>query len=168
MNYGAALIVIKSKIEITRRANMIETLRSAVGVVLEGFTLPHDARKILETAYYGEVQAKPQEQWVKVLDGLPEFYWADTHFRSARVLVVTHSGIQKILYMNAVGNPKPWTADWVGYSPSVHSENIAMWKYLEEPPLKPPGFIWSPRYRELIRHDVFDKLENAPDCHIML
>jgi hypothetical protein len=106
------------------------------------------------------------EQWVKVQDGMPEFFWADTHFRSARVLVVTHHGIQKILYMTAVGNPKPWTADWVGYFPSAHGENIAMWKYLEEPLLKPYGFTWSPRYREFIRNDVFEKLENAPDNHI--
>jgi hypothetical protein len=167
MNYGAALIVIKSKIEITRRANMIETLRSAVGVVLEGFTLPHDARKILETAYYGEVVKAP-EQWVNIRDGLPEPYWADTHFRTAKVLICAMNGNQRIAYMTAVGNPKPWTEDWVGYSPNQNGDAIAMWKYLEEPPLKPYGFTWSPRYREFIRNDVFDKLENAPDCHIML
>lgn len=34
---------------------MTQTLREAVGTVLEGFTLPHDVRKILETAYFGTV-----------------------------------------------------------------------------------------------------------------
>jgi len=30
----------------------MSTLREAVSIVLEGFTLPDDVRKILETAYY--------------------------------------------------------------------------------------------------------------------
>ena len=36
------------------------TLREAVGLILEGWTLPDDVRKILETAYFSE----PQRQWV--------------------------------------------------------------------------------------------------------
>jgi hypothetical protein len=39
---------------------MTDTLSKAVFTVLEGFTLPHDARKILETAYYAQpVQQEP-------------------------------------------------------------------------------------------------------------
>lgn len=41
-------------------------LKEAVGTVLEGWTLPHDVRKILETAYYADtptpVQADHSEQ----------------------------------------------------------------------------------------------------------
>ena len=42
-----------------------ELLRDAVLTVLEGFTLPHDVRKILEAAYY---TAPPQRTWVGLTD----------------------------------------------------------------------------------------------------
>jgi hypothetical protein len=38
-----------------------ESLRDAVFTVLEGFTLPHDVRKILEAAYY---TTSPKREWV--------------------------------------------------------------------------------------------------------
>lgn len=43
---------------------MTQSLKEAVFLVLEGFTLPHDARKILETAYYTTPQ--PQREWVEL------------------------------------------------------------------------------------------------------
>ena len=39
-------------------------LKAAVFTVLEGWALPLDARKILETAYY----AQPKRQWVGLTD----------------------------------------------------------------------------------------------------
>ena len=43
-----------------------EGLRDAVFTVIEGFTLPNDVRKILETAYYNTTP--PQRTWVGLTD----------------------------------------------------------------------------------------------------
>jgi hypothetical protein len=107
------------------------------------------------------------EQWVKVTDGFPEFFWNQTHWRTSHVLTVTHDGFQKIEYMNASGgNGKPWNPQWSGWSPSNGGEEIAMWRYLDKPPIDVINRIWSPRYRAFIHVDYFDQLENAPDHHI--
>jgi hypothetical protein len=43
----------RERISFHKENTMTDKLRDAVYTVLEGFTLPHDVRKILETAYYG-------------------------------------------------------------------------------------------------------------------
>jgi len=48
-------------------------LKEAVGTVLEGWTLPHDVRKILETAYYADTHAPVQaEQSLEVVAEVPD------------------------------------------------------------------------------------------------
>ena len=42
------------------------TLKQAVGIILEGFTLPDAARKILETAYFAEAALAQQAEQVYV------------------------------------------------------------------------------------------------------
>jgi len=64
-----------------------DALRAAVFVVLEGFTLPHDVRKALETAYYAaprptpspaasstdaEAARKVMGEWIAITDLLPQ------------------------------------------------------------------------------------------------
>ena len=41
---------------------MSQTLKDAVFTVLEGFTLPHEVRKILEKAYYNDSTAKQETE----------------------------------------------------------------------------------------------------------
>ena len=41
------------------------TLKQAVGIILEGFTLPDAARKILETAYFAEATLEQQAEQAK-------------------------------------------------------------------------------------------------------
>lgn len=61
-------------------------LKKAVGTVLEGWTLPHDVRKILETAYYADtptpVQADHSEQvldMVKAEQSLEVVTWYSSY-----------------------------------------------------------------------------------------
>jgi hypothetical protein len=50
---------------------MNQSLEEAVFTVLEGFTLPHDVRKILETAYYRTVTAEVEKESVQELQPEP-------------------------------------------------------------------------------------------------
>ena len=47
-------------------------LKEAVGTVLEGWTLPHDVRKILETAYYADTPAPAQAEQSLEVDAVIE------------------------------------------------------------------------------------------------
>jgi hypothetical protein len=48
-------------------------LKAAVFTVLEGWALPLDARKILETAYY----AQPEREWVGLTDDEVNLIYAE-------------------------------------------------------------------------------------------
>lgn len=42
------------------RVQELESLDKSVFTVLEGFTLPHEVRKILETAYYNSIKVEEE------------------------------------------------------------------------------------------------------------
>ena len=54
-----------------------EGLRDAVFTVIEGFTLPNDVRKILETAYYNTTP--PQRTWVGLTDDEMLIIYGQSH-----------------------------------------------------------------------------------------
>jgi hypothetical protein len=51
-----------------------QSLKDAVFTVLEGFTLPHDVRKILETAYYATPPTAPVQEPVYSIEKLDKAY----------------------------------------------------------------------------------------------
>jgi hypothetical protein len=68
-----ALAIVEGEIEaLAQPAQEPESLRDAVFTVLEGFTLPHDVRKMLEAAYY---TAPPKREWVGLTDDAIADLW---------------------------------------------------------------------------------------------
>jgi len=80
-------------------------LRTAVFTVLDGWTLPPDARKILETAYYAQPEQEPVA-WVSESESTKQF----VEGRPRRVWWECNTGVGQPLYT------APPKREWVGLS----------------------------------------------------
>jgi hypothetical protein len=61
-----AITAIKQARSASVQEPVAQSLKDAVFTVLEGFTLPHDVRKILEAAYYTPPAAPVPVEWMEM------------------------------------------------------------------------------------------------------